>query len=81
MENGNIYLYTTYTNIIYEFDPKLELVDVRFSHTYIELHNLAYSEGKIDVDLDDEEAVREYKQWLVDQLEYYDGENWKSHRK
>ena len=71
LKNHRLSVITQLSRIIYEFNYKLELQDVRFSHTFEQMHKEARLEGKIKSELNEE-----YRSNLAKGLLYYDGENW-----
>jgi len=73
LKNNRLSLLTQQSRIIFEFNYKLELQDVRFSHTFEQMHNEARLEGKIKSELNEE-----YRSNLAKGLLYYDGKNWVS---
>jgi hypothetical protein len=73
LKNHRLSNITQLNRIIYEFNYKLELQDVRFSHAFEQMHKEARLEGKIKSELNDE-----YRSNLAKGLLYYDGENWVS---
>jgi len=73
LKNHRLSVLTQLSRIIYEFNYKLELQDVRFSHTFEQMHKEARLEGKIKSELNEE-----YRRNLEKGFLYYDGENWVS---
>lgn len=73
LKNNRLSVTTQLSRIIYEFNYKLELQDVRFSHTFEQMHKEARLEGEIKSELNEE-----YRRNLEKGLLYYDGENWGS---
>ncbi len=71
LKNHRLSALTQLSRIIYEFNYKLELQDVRFSHTFEQMHKEARLEGKIKSELNEE-----YRSNLAKGLLYYDDENW-----
>jgi len=60
-------------NIIYEFDFKLRLQNIRFSHWTQILHKKAVSEGKVTSVLNEN-----FRNGLEKDFLYFDGEKWMS---
>jgi hypothetical protein len=73
LKNHRLSVLTQLSRIIYEFNYKLELQDVRFSHTFEQMHKEARFKGEVKSELNDE-----YRSNLAEGLLYYDGENWVS---
>ena len=71
LKNHRLSVLTQLSRIIYEFNYKLELQDVRFSHKFEQMHKEARLEGTIKSELNEE-----YRRNLEKGLLYCDGENW-----
>lgn len=75
LENRRLRAVASLSDIIYELNFKLELEDVRLSHTFELKYQQAWQEGKVKDKLD-KPALRKK---LAQDLLYYNGENWTSH--
>jgi len=73
--NRRISVLSYICRISFEFNYNIELQDVRLSHTFELLHQMALEEGKIKKELN----RAEYRKSLAQGLLYYDGEKWVNH--
>ncbi len=73
LKNSRLLLQTVQSRILFELNNNLELMNVRQSNAFIQMHRNAKREGKIDSNL-----IEEYWSNLAEDLLYYDGENWSS---
>ena len=73
LKNHRLSVLAGLSRIFYEFNYKLELQDVRFSHKFEQMHKEARLEGKLKSELNEE-----YRSNLAKGLLYYDGVNWTS---
>jgi hypothetical protein len=73
LKNQRLSVLAGLSRIYYELNYKLEIQDVRFSHTFEQMHKEARLKGKIKNELNEE-----YRNNLAKGLLYYDGENWVS---
>jgi len=71
LKNHRLSVLAGLSRIYYELNYKLEIQDVRFSHTFEQMHKEARLKGKIKSELNEE-----YRNNLAKGLLYYDGENW-----
>jgi len=73
LKNRHLLLQTWQSKILFELNNNLELINVRQSNRFIQMHRKAKREGRIDSNLN-----KEYWGNLAKGLLYYDGENWVS---
>jgi len=71
LKNNRLHCRSGHSNLIYELNHNLEIVDVRFSHKFEQKHKETLMDGKIDSKLDEK-----YRQNLRRGVLYYDGEKW-----
>ena len=74
LSNDRFSLKTYYSNIDYEFDYHLQILDVRLSHSFRQLYNNAVMDGLIAHEYNENEL----KKNLSENIVYFDGENWTS---
>jgi len=74
INNQLISCLAAYTKISYDFDFKLEILNVRLSHTFEQLHKMAHMENRITDPYDAET----YQKRLAAGILYYDGDKWVS---
>jgi len=70
LRNNRLSVTTIISNIAYELDYSLKLLDIRISHLFQELHNKALREGAISTDIIDQEKK------LAENILYFNGEKW-----
>jgi hypothetical protein len=70
LSNNRLAVCTINSNISYELDYKLMLLDIRISHSFKELYNSAINEGIISTDIDDQ--IKK----LAENILYFNGEKW-----
>jgi len=75
LSNRHIKVETTFSNVIYELNFKLELEYITLSHIFERKYNDAYREGKLKTALDDKTKEIIQKK-LMNGIDYYDGKNW-----
>jgi len=70
LSNNRLAVTTINSNISYELDYNLTLLDIRISHSFKKLYNKALSEGIIITDINDQ------KNKLAENILYFNGEKW-----
>lgn len=72
INNQTISCMASYTKISLDFNFRLEIQNIRLSHTLEQLHKMAQMENRIIAPLDKEACQKR----LADGILYYDGKNW-----